>query len=203
MSWKIYNAFKYKGSWASLLKDIETIKKIHRKESVNDGVAAFASYFTPKGIQEISPLVVYEEVWAVNRIGPHRIPKYPIMSWELDVRGQIVVFVRPSGLYVQFFAHNKAVEWADKNPRFKDWHWQNSTDRPDDVSGREWGERERFWKKLFAGSGVPSEEGFSMELSTWTATNDMIDRIVKELWPKGYKEPEKEKTAEKEETSKK
>lgn len=43
----------------------------------------------------------------------------------------------------------------------KDWHYQNSTDRPDGISWREWRTRQNFWDKALPGAGVPSENGFS------------------------------------------
>lgn len=46
---------------------------------------------------------------------------------------------------------------------FADYHYQNSTDKPDKVSAREWGQRKKNWDKL-VDSRTPAENGFSVTL---------------------------------------
>jgi len=40
-----------------------------------------------------------------------------------------------------------------------DWHYQNSTDKPDNVRALEWRKRERMWKKVL-GWNTPAMSGF-------------------------------------------
>lgn len=45
----------------------------------------------------------------------------------------------------------------------KDYHYQNQTDRPDDVSAQEWGRRKRDWD-LALKTSIPSIDGINIEL---------------------------------------
>ena len=55
---------------------------------------------------------------------------------------------------------------AVRDIRGEDFHYQNQTDEPEDVTDEQWKERERVWDKLLPGSGNPSEHGFSFDLIT-------------------------------------
>jgi hypothetical protein len=63
----------------------------------------------------------------------------------------------------------------------KDWHYQNSTDRPDEVSEEEWDRRAKDWHDAL-GRKVPAEVGFSTDLfstySTPHATPEMVIKAV-------------------------
>lgn len=45
-----------------------------------------------------------------------------------------------------------------------DYHYQNQTDKPDDISDEEWNLRERDWDKALPGLGIPLMHGFSTDL---------------------------------------
>ena len=50
---------------------------------------------------------------------------------------------------------------------FADYHYQDSTDRPDDVAKSEWHKRELAWKEALPGLAIPVEKGFSYSLVNW------------------------------------
>jgi len=67
---------------------------------------------------------------------------------------------------IMFFGHRIWLDYIYKNAHkfgLKDYHYQNSTDKPKSVSKREWEARERFWDKV-APSGVPFEDGYSRQI---------------------------------------
>lgn len=43
-----------------------------------------------------------------------------------------------------------SLDFLDQDPRFEDFHYQNSTDKPDAVSEREWAHRRKVWNAIMA-----------------------------------------------------
>jgi hypothetical protein len=86
----------------------------------------------------------------------------------------MVVFYYQKKVYVQFFNFN--YWWRDtfkelrKTRKIKDWHYQDQTDKPDNIPDEAWSKRESVWEGIFKehDSGAPSQCGFSV---------DFIDRI--------------------------
>lgn len=50
---------------------------------------------------------------------------------------------------------------------FTDYHYQNSTDRPDEISESEWGEREAAWNCALP-TGRAVDSAFEFSLASWT-----------------------------------
>lgn len=48
--------------------------------------------------------------------------------------------------------------------RGKDYHYQNQTDKPDDVTEAQWRAREQVWKKLLPGAGIPAENALGFDI---------------------------------------
>jgi hypothetical protein len=88
---------------------------------------------------------------------------------SLDVDCAMVVFYYRKKVYVQFF--NFSRWWDDtfkklrKSRKVKDWHYQNQTDKPDNVSDKKWAERENVWEGIFKehGANTPAQCGFTVE----------------------------------------
>jgi hypothetical protein len=57
----------------------------------------------------------------------------------------------------------KIINRLEKKGVLTDYHYQNSTDRPDGVSNKEWREREKVWDEIFKNHGKPSQAGFSID----------------------------------------
>jgi hypothetical protein len=53
----------------------------------------------------------------------------------------------------------------EKVGEIEDFHYQNSTDRPDDISEKDWDHRYQVWNRLILSkSGIPLETGLIAEL---------------------------------------
>jgi hypothetical protein len=86
----------------------------------------------------------------------------------LDVDCSMVVFYYHKKAYVQFFNFN--YWWVNvfddlcKSRKIKDWHYQDQSDRPDNISDEAWAERENVWEGIFKEqeSDTPSQCGFSV-----------------------------------------
>jgi hypothetical protein len=88
---------------------------------------------------------------------------------QLDFDCSMVVFYYREKVYVQFFGFN--YWWDDtfkklrRTGKIKDWHYQNQTDKPDNVSYEMWEERENVWEGIFKEqeSDTPSQCGFTVK----------------------------------------
>jgi hypothetical protein len=84
----------------------------------------------------------------------------------LDFDCSMVVFYYQKKVYVQFF--NFDYWWENtfkelrKTRKIKDWHYQNQTDKPDNVSEEVWAKREDVWEGIFKEqeSDSPARCGF-------------------------------------------
>lgn len=67
-----------------------------------------------------------------------------------------------SNLFSSFF--NKDSEYKDIITKYKikDYHYQNQTDRPEDISSKEWNKRERDWEKCL--NNIPGADGIPVIL---------------------------------------
>jgi hypothetical protein len=145
-----------------------------------------------------SHLMGWEQA-ALRNINPYREPKLPewerplkemdVLETEMVIKADsrrmekglpldfdmaMVIFYYQKKVYVQFFGFN--YWWQDtfkelrNAQKIKDWHYQNQTDKPDNVSDELWNKRENVWEGIFKehGSEVPAHCGFSV---------DFIDRL--------------------------
>lgn len=72
-----------------------------------------------------------------------------------------VVYRDPhKGWLVQFFSETE----LSLPKTFRDYHYQNQSDRPPNISEKEWGERKHCWKRVFRDVSVPAEAGFTFSL---------------------------------------
>jgi hypothetical protein len=85
-----------------------------------------------------------------------------------NIDASVVIYVDGSKLYIQFFGVKRELyETEVDDGTLVDFHYQNSTDRPDDISAQEWRKRERVVHRLLDkdSSGIPSRCGFYRTLT--------------------------------------
>jgi hypothetical protein len=49
------------------------------------------------------------------------------------------------------------LKFLDKHPALEDWHYQNQSDRPENITAREWKARERLWNYLMEDERWPDK----------------------------------------------
>lgn len=169
MSTKIYNAYKYEGSINDLLKifleqKIKVKKKIikqvteshmltlwNRKAFIEENRNKLVDYVALKNLADYIKTVVldYDHTF----------------SEELS----IVVYFPTKDLFeketylFQIFGNVRDLNFK-KYPEIQDFHFQNQSDEPDDVTEEEWDFREVVWETIFPGFERPSEIGLTYEL---------------------------------------
>lgn len=97
-----------------------------------------------------------------------------ILLYDYDFSSKIVFYpFSTKHTLIQVFGKDIVAlfyELCYKNNEFKetykleDYHYQNQTDKPDDISGRAWKKREKDWDKVMK-TGVPICDGICVEMS--------------------------------------
>lgn len=150
MSTKIYDAYKYSGSVDLLLKQLAKMK-----ESYNDIVVErlLASEECPDEYLDIK-----------NKINQ----EIAAGTWNVfNISASVVLYPQMDMKVVQFFGldrplHSKLIKPIQRY--LKDWHYQDQSDEPEDVSKQEWKQREKYWDRVFKQHDIPSYAGFSFQL---------------------------------------
>ncbi len=80
------------------------------------------------------------------------------------------------------------IDFVSKNEFFEDYHYQNQTDKPDDIADKEWEEREKDWDKAIGPDYIPARHGLSYTLldydsipfySNIICNQELINKAVK------------------------
>jgi len=59
---------------------------------------------------------------------------------------------------------NELIDLFDQIRKIKEYKWYDNTDRPDNVTAKEWSAREREWKKHMGQSWIISDRGMELKL---------------------------------------
>lgn len=174
MSTKIYNAYIWKNG------DIHAL--IRRLNKIKDGCL---DYFIPQIDLELSIQKVtgfwdqqkkIEEAMASGYYDPLNVSCSAVIyfykHFYKDTYDEKII--------VQFFG----LPWGDKKfnsqfrlTGFQDFHYQNSTDKPDSVTEEEWAYRRMVWDNIFKKSGLPCEAGLTFEIITKNQTLELVSRL--------------------------
>lgn len=85
----------------------------------------------------------------------------------------LAVTEHPTGFYFRAFCDPMSVlggslDFLRTHPELEDFHYQNSTDRPEDVSPDAWDERRRIWDEMATPpSGGLFKDQLLLEISSW------------------------------------
>jgi len=133
MSTKIYNAYKYTGeNIEMLLEDLRECKNWY-SEWVIDRIT---SIFKP----DVSTGVLWDIMGNILN-GNGKI--------LLNPEDAVLVYPHSGDLYVQFFCKEQVIgDMLSLSGRFVDFHYQNQTDMPDDISVAEWEGRALIWEEI-------------------------------------------------------
>jgi hypothetical protein len=96
---------------------------------------------------------------------------------------QMVIYYHSHSFYVQFFGiedfqlcRNYIRGQIDAG-ELTDYHYQNSTDKPDSITDFDWNQREEVWDAILGDSGTPSVAGWSFDF--WNAKWEIMHSYEK------------------------
>lgn len=152
MSTKIYDAYKYNWTIQELLKDL----KDYKQSILNATIPVVFDQFNELMQNKKEDL---KQIWVWWMDLEQLFAK--MIIWETEGRSdefQTVVFHDTNwDLYCMFFRGTRFTTLLPE--KFVDFHYQNSTDRPDDVSEDDWQARIAKWDEIMP-SSVPAKDGF-------------------------------------------
>lgn len=94
------------------------------------------------------------------------------VDWDFTLK----VCLIPRGddlLALHYMENNPGYLDVLKDIGFEDFHYQDSTDRPDSISEQAWDERSNTWASAL-GKDLPASVGFAFEIVQWDDTQDAL-----------------------------
>jgi hypothetical protein len=90
-------------------------------------------------------------------------------TYSLEV--SVAVYPHKGRYYLRTFCESASVlrdvlDFVEQLPELEEYHYQNQTDRPEEVSAREWSERKRVWEEITEYQGVGSH--VVLDILSWT-----------------------------------
>ncbi len=183
MSTKIYNGFRVKG--ARTLDDaFALINTKENRQAVHDLIADKEAAWLARVIMrkldkagiypddpEITKAAIYAYSDSVRELADE-IKKAKNGDGHSLVNFNAEVFLYPirSGnrryiLGSYFMGESTLTEWFMGLPFIEEFGYWNNTDRPDEVTERQWSRRSQLWHEAFPGFESPVEAGVSIQLS--------------------------------------
>jgi hypothetical protein len=149
MSTKMYNLYRTSMNLAQLDTWLQALKEKHF-ESLIYQIAPFV---------RIAKGDLWEKLMEDTKAG-YRSP--------FNIDGSVVLYIDGRSLYVQFFGVKYELYEKDvQEGLLSDFHYQNQSDMPDDISAQEWKKREKVVSRLLNkdDSGIASRCGFKRVLT--------------------------------------
>lgn len=92
---------------------------------------------------------------------------------QYDFRCKMTIHPIPRKTLCMVFAGREFYDYLENQPELKDYHYQNQTDRPDEISSRAWNKRRDDWDKAIGPDYVPINHGMSITLLEPESSNGM------------------------------
>lgn len=77
-------------------------------------------------------------------------------------------------LALYYIENNPGYVSALKEAGFEDYHYQNSTDRPDSITAQDWARRKRDWCTALPGSTAPNQVGMTYTVLSWRDIESVV-----------------------------
>ena len=209
MSTKIYDAYEFTGEnkdLASVMEIMQTVKKEteeNAKKEIMDDMACNIQrrldLYHFHGEKLLDPAVTTDENllkeynlianghekllthYCYNDIKENNFPSFSyakVALFPLKDRILAMTFGNHSMIGKTFYKY------------FKDYHYQNQTDRPENISVAEWKKREQDWEEALGPDYIPTRHGIFFELFNMDDTqlqadicfkNDYFDKAMKKV----------------------
>lgn len=189
MSTTIYTGFKFKtDDIYEAMKDINEFRK-HVKEVVD----LKREFYFANEMQVLFDAVTAEKrslkkgdsvygVVASNFYEKYRNSRANEYSRDdtVDYETSIVIFPFEEKLYGMVFSALRELtsDWFAQD-FIEDYHYQNQSDMPEDVTEEDWSERARVWEGILEISSIPSNAGMTVQLVEGMPLLPQMDKVIK------------------------
>lgn len=167
MSTKIYTGIRFKTK--SLVTLMEHLRKI-REDSLKIArihKGELELFIKMKGLEGKSKFEIYGCVYE------ELTKSFGIINFRFLFN--IVVIPHKTGLYGIYFDSGNKEYFKLLKPYCTDFHYQNSSDKPERISDKSWERREKYWNDMLPDAGVPSENGL---VFNFIKASDAYDIII-------------------------
>jgi hypothetical protein len=88
-----------------------------------------------------------------------------VQKEDSDYRYNLMVYPDTDGsVYLMVFGgHSVILNLLENFPELEDYHYQDQTDKTDDISDEEWEKRENTWDRLIGDDYIPVRHGLSLQ----------------------------------------
>ena len=118
-----------------------------------------------KAVQEDKWRMVYVDVYMHIIDEINKCAKFSPFRSCYDYRCKLQIIPMETKTLAMFFGNPMLRNYLKSRPDFlTDYHYQNQTDRPEDISDTEWNLREKDWDKAIGPDYIPSQHGFTVDL---------------------------------------
>lgn len=179
MSTKIYNGIKFKSKNISkVLSQLISIKKEAKEISKNLITKRDLELFIrSNNLQDLDPFEIVRELFLAMEV------KENSNRWHFVPRIDFTVFIYPTkeGDIYGYYQDSNRPEYQELlKPFYTDFHYQNNSDRPSDITEEEWEFRRNKWDELI--DYKFKDTGFTYELVSQSDLDifDFLD-VVKDI----------------------
>ena len=199
MSTKIYSAYKLKEGINFM--QLMQINYQMKEQIISDFVSRISITLAVKvdkimnNLEESAKNETYSEA-VRNTI--HRIMKNECETPEFDLyfrlyddlssefkdfsieQAKMVYILHNDDIFAMFFGSYRYEKYILQNDNFSDYHYQNQTDRPEDISDEEWQQREKYWDEAIGPDYIPINHGMLFTFLDYDSY-DVEKRIIQEF----------------------
>ena len=171
MSTKIYNGFKLK---TNDMEEIHAFMSDMRQRCVPMVKEKMAHYFMQSVVHSIDfdsihPSKVkfspYQRAFDTFEKEQRKVVVNNVKDPTVDFSFSVCLFPHKGTFYgIYYTLQEDFVDMLISSDLFESYAYQNSTDKPDNVSDEEWAEREVVWGDIFDKQPIPSLNGFVYEI---------------------------------------
>ena len=102
---------------------------------------------------------IYERQRAIKRTQE----RDPEVDFDFSIS---ILPIRGKTLAIPYTEQSKFLEALNAMPEVSEYGYWNNVDEPDNVTAKEWSKRKKDWNEALPGIGIPSENGFSIDLTS-------------------------------------
>ena len=189
MSTKIYDAFKFDKQYSVLeigqladkwRKDIAAIAEQKYAALYVKQLIYYYDLYKIRGVEFIEQLVTKseesgKETYATRMLKDMAANGYKYLLLHIDrylreniktdeflqydFRCKMTIHPLPRKTLCMVFAGREFYDYLENQPELEDYHYQNQTDKPDEISSRAWSKRRDDWDRAIGPDYVPINHG--------------------------------------------
>lgn len=96
------------------------------------------------------------------KIADNSRQSYPCSGYNFYCK--LLLFPLEDKILAMYFGMPEIRRFIENHPMFRDYHYQNQCDKPDDISDEDWSKRESDWEKAIGPDYFPLHHGFAVQL---------------------------------------